>query len=116
MKKLSYLFLVLFLFNSCAKEDINAEPPFPIESFIGSWAYDTVTVDGETRFYPHRSECYKDHFIFRHNEGQWNMYTETIYLDSNCANQTANLEWQLTGDILRLYFGEQLVATIRSYL
>lgn len=116
MKNLISLLMILLIFVSCSTEEEVEEKEeimFPIEDMIGSWAYDTVTINGETGIYPHREGCYKDHFIIRHNEGNWNDFTETIYLDNNCANQGTNLEWEINGDILNLYFGEQLVITYK---
>ncbi len=114
MKKLLLPCFLLLILAACSKEENEEEVVnnlFPIEDLVGSWAYDTVTFEGETGLYPHQEDCYKDHFIIRHNEGNWNDFTETIYLDANCANQGTNLEWELKEDILNLYFGDQLVVT-----
>ncbi len=115
MKKILFPFLLLLIFSSCSKKETEEEivEKFAIETLVGSWAYDTVTVNSETGMYPHREDCYKDHFIIRHNEGNWNDFTETIYLDDNCANQGTNLEWELKGDLFNLYWGEQLVITYK---
>ena len=114
MKKLLFSCFLLLILTACSKEENEEEVEnnlFPIEDLVGSWAYDTITYKGETGLYPHQEDCYKDHFLIRHNEGNWNDFTETIYLDANCANQGTNLEWELKGDILNLYFGDQLVVT-----
>ena len=114
MKRLLFSCFLLLILTACSKEENEKEVEnnlFPIEDLVGSWAYDTITYKGETGLYPHQEDCYKDHFIIRHNEGNWNDFTETIFLDANCANQGTNLEWELKGDVLNLYFGDQLVVT-----
>lgn len=112
MKKNLYYFFAILLFVACSKEDnedVLEEPFFSIENLVGGWAYDSIELEGETYLYPHREECYKDFIQFRHNEGQWYQFTETIFLDENCANESTNMEWQLKGKTLNLFFGEDLV-------
>ncbi len=113
MKNLIRLIFLFILCNSCTADEEIRLPHFPIESFIGSWAYHTVTIDGETGYYPHRESCHKDHFQINHKEGQWNQYLETTYLNDDCANSGIYLDWKINGDILSLYFGEQLVVTYK---
>lgn len=113
MKIAFRLLLFLLLCTSCTAEEEIKLPVFSIESFMGSWAYDTLTIDGETGYYPHRDACYKDHFQFYHEEGKWNQYYETTYINDDCANTGTYLDWSINGDKLSLYFGEQFVGSYK---
>lgn len=113
MKKIIPVLALLILCNSCTADEEIKAPVFPIESFLGSWSYNTITIDGETAYYPHREQCHRDHFEIHHEEGKWNQFLENIYLNDDCANQGTYLDWKINGDILNLYFGEQLVVTYK---
>src|SRR5690606_34834531 len=112
--KIITVLALCFISISCSSDDVDEdiiEPLFSDDEVIGSWAYDTYTINGDTYAYPHREGCFKDVFIFRNNEGQEHQYEEKIHAYSNCGVSSTNLEWKIEGENLNLYYGEQLVIT-----
>ncbi len=114
--KRSFLFGILIIFISCSKGD--DESPDPLESYfleniVGSWSYDTVKINGETFLYQHTENCERDLFQFYNSEGKEFDFEERVVLNcSNCADcaiSQTGLEWELKGNKINLYFGEQLV-------
>ncbi|MBR9913307.1 MAG: hypothetical protein GYB32_00535 [Algicola sp.] len=118
--KLKYLLLLaLFALLSCSKDDDNskqAPDPYILEAIIGSWAYDTVAVNGTLFLYEHTDGCNKDLFQFYNEEGKEFDFEEDYVLNcdncADCAIASTNLKWDLYGDTIDLYFGEQLVTTL----
>lgn len=109
MIKCLYYFFVLLLLSGCSKDDPDKgveEPFYPIEKLVGGWAYDTVEFERITYAYPNREECNKDFIVFRNNEGQLHQFTETIFLDENCATESTIMDWRVEGKTLNLFFGE----------
>jgi hypothetical protein len=119
MKKLLVLFLVFSL--ACSKDetpsfDTDQEAYF-LEAIIGSWSYETVSVDGDLFQYPHTDGCEKDFFQFYNQEGKLFEFEEQVILNcescAECATSSTNLNWELRGDIIDMYFGEQLILQYR---
>ncbi len=104
---------------SCSKDDDSfvEEPPneFILEAIIGSWSFDTVTVNGTQFDYPHTENCNNDYFQFYNEEGKVFEFEEMIILNcencADCAVSQTLLRWQLNANRLKLFFGEQLVVT-----
>lgn len=120
MMRTKYLiFLSVFALLGCSNDDDIVRPdpdPFILQAIIGSWAYDTITINGEFFVYAHIVDCEKDSFQFYNEEGKEFDFEEDITLDcefcAECARSTTNLKWDLYGDNIDLYFGEQLVTTL----
>lgn len=109
-------FLMLIILASCSNDDDIDEAPDPyvLEAIIGSWAYDTVTINGEFYMYQHTEGCVKDMFQFYNEEGKLfdfeEDYVSNCDICAECAISSTNLKWELIGKKIDLYFGEQLVA------
>lgn len=120
MKK-PIVFFVLFvaLASACSKTDDESDPapdPQILSAIIGSWAYDTVTYDGITYSYEHTQDCTKDLFQFYNQEGKEFDFEEQYVSNcdncAQCALTSTNLQWQLSGSTISLYFGDQFVAQL----
>ncbi|QNM85391.1 hypothetical protein H9W90_14565 [Polaribacter pectinis] len=121
MKRLLLSTFILLIIISCSKnEELEGEPEIidPRESYfaeaiIGSWSINTVKVDGQIFLYPHTDSCKKDFFQFYNEQGKEFDFEETIVLNCDncapCATSTTNLRWELSGAIIKFYFGEQYV-------
>ena len=117
MKKIITLFIFLLVVFGCSKDGSEQAPdPYILETIIGSWAYDTVTVNEESFSYPHTDGCVKDLFQFYNEEGKrFDFEEEYVSNCSNCAEcalTATNLKWELRGNIIDLYFGTQLATTL----
>lgn len=119
MRRIFALFL-LTLSLSCSSDDSDNDlPPDPyiLEAIIGSWAYDQVTVNGEVFLYQHTDGCDKDLFQFYNQEGKEfdfeERYVSNCDICAECALTATNLKWQLNSDIIKLFFGEQLVTELQ---
>ena len=115
---MKYVFVLLLAatFVSCASDDDNSKPApdsYILEAIIGSWAYDTVTINGTFYEYEHTEGCVKDLFQFYNEEGKEfdfeEDYISNCDICAECAISSTNLEWELYGNMIDLYFGEQLV-------
>lgn len=118
--KNTFLFILLpLLLLSCSKDDDTIEPPDPyiLESIIGSWSYDTVRINGALFQYPHAENCVKDLFQFYNQAGKWFDFEEDIILNcdncAECAIGSTNLKWDLHGNIVDLYFGENHILKLK---
>jgi hypothetical protein len=113
MKKILFTLMLLGCVACSESEDVNPREAYFLENIIGSWSYDTVKVNGETYLYQHTEGCIKDHFQFYNSEGKEFDFEERVVLNCSncveCATSGTNLEWELKGDKIKLYFGEQLV-------
>lgn len=108
---------VLLGLISCSKsdDDVPTDPreAYFLETIIGSWSYDTIKVGGQTYSYQHTEGCERDLFQFYNSEGKEFDFEERVV--TNCANcaecalTQTGLEWELKGNKINLYFGEQLV-------
>lgn len=115
MRIISVLIFII-VFASCSNNE-NVEPDlretYFKEAIIGSWSINTVTVDGQTFLYEHTDGCEKDLFQFYNQEGKEFDFEELVVLNCNncapCATSGTNLKWELNGDIINFYFGEQFV-------
>lgn len=110
-------FLMLIILTSCSSDDDGfkkAPDPYVLEAIIGSWAYETVTINGEFYMYQHTEGCVKDMFQFYNEEGKIfdfeEDYVSNCAICAECAITSTNLKWELIGKKIDLYFGEQLVA------
>ena len=107
---------MLIILASCSNDDDidDAPDPYVLEAIIGSWAYDTVTINGEFYMYQHTEGCVKDMFQFYNEEGKLfdfeEDYVSNCDICAECAISSTNLKWELIGKKIDLYFGEQLVA------
>lgn len=106
--------LILLVCVSCSEsEDVDPREAYFLENIIGSWAYDTVKVNGATFLYQHTEGCVKDLFQFYNSEGKEFDFEESVVLNcsncAECATSGTSLEWELKGDKINLYFGEVLV-------
>ena len=110
------LFTIAILFSCSSDDEKGPEAPDPyiLEAILGSWAYDTVTINGEFYTYEHTEGCTKDLFQFYNQEGKIFEFEEDYISNcdicADCAITSTNLEWDLIGNRLDLYFGDQLVA------
>ena len=117
MKKIFYFVSLSLLLVNCSSDDSDANPdPYILETIIGSWAYDTVTINGENFLYQHTDGCVKDLFQFYNEEGkEFDFEEDYVSNCSNCAEcaiTSTNLRWDLRGNIVDLYFGEQLITQL----
>ena len=101
---------------SCSKDEQpqeDSKEAFYLEAIIGSWSYETVKVNDELFIYPHKEGCEKDFFQFYNQEGKEFDFVERVILNcescAECANSSTNLEWELKGEFIDLYFGDQFV-------
>ena len=116
MKKIFSILIIIGLI-SCSKSDDDNSKPAPdayiLEAIIGSWAYNTVEVDGIVYDYEHTEGCEKDLFQFYNEEGKEfdfeEDYVSNCDICAECAISSTNLRWELYGNKIDLYFGEQLV-------
>jgi hypothetical protein len=117
---MSRIILVCILFLSvcvsCSNADDNSKPPpdaYILESIIGSWAYNTVKVDGIIYNYEYTEGCVKDLFQFYNVEGKVfefeEGYVSNCEICAECAISSTNLRWELYGNVIDLYFGEQFI-------
>jgi hypothetical protein len=109
------LMVVMF---GCSKDDGPESPdPYILEAIVGSWAYDTVKINGTLYQYSHTEGCVKDLFQFFNQEGKLFDFEEEVVLNcancAECALGSTNLRWHLRGNIVDLFFGEQLVVKLR---
>ena len=112
MKKSYYLLLLILI--SCSKSDSeDSRESYFMNAIIGSWSYDTIKVNGQTYPVQHTDGCTRDYFQFYNQEGKEFDFQEQIVLNcSNCAKCATNgtgLRWELIGDIINLYFGDQFI-------
>ncbi|ULC60028.1 hypothetical protein MBM09_03350 [Flaviramulus sp. BrNp1-15] len=108
--------LFLSVFVSCSSDDDNSKPApdsYILESIIGSWAYNTVKIDGTVYTYEHTEGCVKDLFQFYNEEGKVfefeEDYVSNCDICADCAISSTNLKWELYGNVIDLYFGEQFI-------
>jgi hypothetical protein len=116
MKHFLIGFVIVLIAFSCANDDdANEQGPDPyiIEAIIGSWAYDTVTINEVFYNYEHTEGCVKDLFQFYNEEGKpfefEEDYVSNCDICAECALTSTNLRWELIGDKIDLYFGEQYI-------
>ena len=115
MKRFFVILVAVITFSCSSKDDDTVDPleAYYKEAILGSWAYDTVVVDGQTYLYDHVDNCTKDLFQFYNQPGKRFDFEETVILDcdncAECASSSTNLRWELDGDIIKFYFGEPLV-------
>lgn len=113
MKKI--LIISLLLLISCSKSDDleDEREAYFLEAIIGSWSYDLVKVNGETFKVPHTEGCERDYFQFYNQEGKIFEFEESVVLNcsncAKCARSGTGLRWELKGDIIKMYFGEQFI-------
>ncbi|GGI55912.1 hypothetical protein [Winogradskyella haliclonae] len=117
MKKNIFLIIFLLTLVGCSSDDSNDTPdPYILETIIGSWAYDTVTINGDFFLYQHTDGCVKDLFQFYNEEGkEFDFEEDYVSNCSNCAEcalTSTNLKWDLRNNVIDLYFGEQLVTQL----
>lgn len=117
MKKLLSLTLTLLVLACSKSEDGATEtgnivnPAFDVDLMLGTWVYDTVTINGSTTGYGHNTNCQPDYFVFYNEEGKAFEYEEIIHQDSNCSISQTYLTWRVRGSELSLYFGETFLIT-----
>lgn len=121
MKKYTYcLFITLLLWVGCSDSNDTPEVviPDPLEAFykeaiIGSWAINTVTVDSVTEVYEHTEGCEKDLFQFYNSDIKPFEFEELVVTNcpqcAECSITQTALEWELNGNKISLFFGEQLI-------
>lgn len=116
MKKLLYSLVLVLLFISCSgndSEEIDPLEAFYREAIIGSWSFNTVTVDNEIFVYQHTDGCEKDLFQFYNEEGKIFEYEELVINNcpqcAECSTVQTNLRWELNGNKIDFYFGETYV-------
>jgi hypothetical protein len=113
MKNYLTLLLLCLVFSLSCKKKSSDQPEQPEVNLytdgqvIGKWVYQSLKVNGTSFPYPHIGDCGKDRFYFMNREGQDHDYVEMIYLNSNCALSTTNMDWKLKGENLILNFGTQ---------
>lgn len=106
--------LCLLILVSCSKEDLDdTREAYFKEAIIGSWSYDSLTVNGQTYSIQHTDGCTRDYFQFYNQEGKVFEFEEQIVLNcsncAECATSGTGLRWELKGDVVNMYFGEQFV-------
>lgn len=117
-KRYIFLILAITLNVSCSSDDgINKEEEaYFLEAIIGSWSYETIKVDDQTYIYPHTENCRRDMFQFYNEEGKIFEFEESIVMNCDicapCATSNTGLQWELRGNIVKLYFGEQFVTQL----
>lgn len=113
MKKIFFILMLLGCVSCSESEDIDPREAYFLENIIGSWSYNTINVNGDNYLYQHTEGCIKDLFQFYNSEGKEFDFEERVVLNcsncAECATSGTNLEWELKGDKIKLYFGEQLV-------
>jgi hypothetical protein len=112
MKKIFILCLLVLL--SCSNEDsVDTRETYFKKAIIGSWSYDSLIVNGQTYPIQHTDGCTRDYFQFYNQEGKEYDFQEQIVLNCSnsapCATSGTGLRWELEGDIINMYFGEQFV-------
>ncbi len=112
-----YLFAIIF---GCSKDDdgrLEAPDPYILEAIVGSWAYDTVKINGTLYQYGHTDDCVKDLFQFYNSEGKFFDFEEEVVLNcdicAECAISSTGLRWDLHGDVVDLFFGEQQILKLK---
>ena len=111
-----------FLFGCSSDDDGSDEVEGALEQYylqaiIGSWSYDTVTINGEQFVYEHSQGCERDLFQFYNEEGKEFEFEELAIIPCSncapCASTQTGLEWELENDRVDLYFGEDLVVSLK---
>ncbi|MFV9549829.1 hypothetical protein [Algibacter sp. PT7-4] len=111
------IFLLAIIIISCSSDDGSKSKPKPdpyiLNAIIGSWAYNTVTINGEMYNYQHTEGCTKDLFQFYNEEGKIfefeEDYVSNCDICAQCAISSTNLQWELYDNIIHLYFGDQFI-------
>lgn len=114
MKKcLFYLLISILVACSGNSEEEDRLEAYYKQAIIGSWAINTLSVDGELFTYQHTDGCEKDLFQFYNQEGKEFEFEEIVVLNcpncAPCAVSQTLLNWELIGNKIILYFGEQFV-------
>ena len=119
MRKLIYCVFAIAIFSCSASDDNEVDEEtdpreaYFLEAIIGSWAYDTVKVNGQLFLYEHTEGCVKDLFQFYNTEGKFFDFEESVVMNcsncAECATSGTNLKWELKGDEIGLFWGDQLV-------
>ena len=104
---------------SCSSDDDSAQtlptenivnPAFDVDLMIGAWVYQSANVNGVVVPYVHNDNCEKDVFGFFNSDIRPFVYEELIHGNNEeCSGNQVVMEWKVNGDMLSLYFGEQLV-------
>ncbi|MBC3758191.1 hypothetical protein H7U19_07240 [Hyunsoonleella sp. SJ7] len=99
--------------DSSPEEETHPREAYFLEAIIGSWAYDTIKLDGQLFLYQHTEGCVKDRFQFYNREGKEFDFEESVVLNcsncAECASRGTGLEWALNGDKISLYWRDQVV-------
>jgi len=99
MKYVLPLILFMFVIMSCSKDND--------KDVLGTWSYDTITINSKTSKYKHVENCQKDHFRFSIEQSTFYMYEEflTKVCDdcTDCPTIGTVREWTLEGDQLNFY-------------
>jgi len=87
-------------------ENIIVSPSFDTSLLVGSWTYDTLSVDGGTpQEYAHNESCERDLFLFYNEEGKINDYSELLFTGEACTTTNTGLTWFVNGNEVALYLG-----------
>ena len=114
MKKYFY-FIFLFVLAACSsnEEEVDPREAFYREAIIGSWAINTIEFDDQIFVYDHTEGCEKDLFQFYNEEGKEFEFEELVVLNcpncAECAISQSILRWELIGNKINFYFGEQYI-------
>ena len=86
LKKIFFFYLIIALVGCSSKDDADLEETDPreayfLEAIVGSWAYDTVKVNGQLFQYQHTEDCVKDLFQFYNTEGKEFDFEESVVLN-----------------------------------
>ena len=116
MKKIILLALILITLScSSDNEEVGSiyQPTFNVDLLLKGWRYDVLKINGTSYNYQHNVNCYNDFFGFLNRTGQEYQFTETVFTNDYCTNNSTNLEWKIKKDKIYLYFGTQLVLTYK---
>ena len=113
MKKyIFYFFAFLFIACSSNSNEIQEDPleAFYREAIIGSWAINTITINGQMTQYEHTEGCEKDLFQFYNQVEKPFEFEERVVTNcpqcAECAITQTSLRWELKGNKIDFYFGD----------
>ena len=123
MKKSILFIFVSLLLVACSGDDDGSGTPreiggivnatFDTDKMIGTWTYETITLNGNESAYEHVADCPKDIFTFYNSPGRSFQYEEMVRINDQCGTQTTALKWEVNRDLINFYFGQQFIIAFR---
>ncbi|WP_340067228.1 lipocalin family protein [Ascidiimonas aurantiaca] len=82
---------------------------FDTDKMIGTWTYQTITLNGNESEYEHRSGCPKDIFAFFNSTEKPFEYEEIIYVNNECGARGISLKWEVNQGLINFYSAQRFI-------